>query len=449
MADTERMGGGTKRISSGTSSGLGADMEELHSRKPEGVDIIQDNRKSRNANRSQNSQRAGNAENGRSNQNVQRSGSAKTGRDGRNVHRAGSAETGRDNQNVRKAGKVKGGNAKAGRRSQNVQRSGSAKTGRDGQNVHRAGNARAGRVPGKGSVNGNAGAKNSQGAAMHPTPAKRGQRPKRKRSGRKFLIGLLCGMIILAGLGYLVIVLFEVEQIVVTGNQYCSEAEIIDWLKQDPYSDNALYLLWKYNQNDVELLPAVEEAKVGLKDLRTVTVQVKEKTFSGRIDYAGKFLYFDQQGKAALITDSIIEGVPYIEGMEVNEEDIILGEDLPEEKGQVYEEIKELIPLLDKQSLSPDKISCEGTDLTLHFGGVRVQIGNGKFADRLAQVPPILEKLTEMYAGQTGVLHLENYDVSGSSIRFVPDTVEPSAEADAAEPQPEGEGEGEEGAAEP
>jgi cell division protein FtsQ len=74
-----------------------------------------------------------------------------------------------------------------------------------------------------------------------------------------------------------------VEQIVVAGNQYCSEEEIIEWLKQDPYSDNTLYLLWKYNQNDVEQLPAVEEAKVGLKDLRTVTVQVKEKTFSGRI----------------------------------------------------------------------------------------------------------------------------------------------------------------------
>lgn len=447
MADTERLGGGTKRISSGTSSGSGADMEEPHSRKPEGVDIIQDNRKSRNANRPQNSQRAANTETGRSGQDAQRARSTKNGRDSQDVQRARSVKTGRDSQNVQRAGNVKNGNAKGGKGSQNVQRTGNvkngnAKGGRDSQNVQRAGNVKNGNAKnGRDSRNvqraGNARAKNSQGTAMHPAPPKRGQRPKRKRSGRKFLIGLLCGIIILAGLGYLVIVLFEVEQIVVTGNQYCSEEEIIGWLKQDPYSDNALYLLWKYNQNDVEPLPAVEEAKVGLKDLRTVTVQVKEKTFSGRIDYAGKFLYFDQQGKAALVTDAIIEGVPYIEGMEVNEEEIILGEVLPKEAGQVYEEIKELIPLLDKQSLSPDKISCEGTDLTLHFGGVRVQIGNGKFADRLAQIPPILEKLTEMYAGQTGVLHLENYDISGSSIRFVPDTAEAPAEADAAEPQPE------------
>lgn len=244
---------------------------------------------------------------------------------------------------------------------------------------------------------------------------------------------MLCGIILLAGLGYLLIVLFEVEQIIVTGNQYCPEEEIISWLKQDKYSDNSLYLLWKYNQNDVEQLPAVEEARVGLKDLRTVTVQVKEKSFSGRVDYDGKFLYFDQEGKAALITDAVIEGVPYIEGIEISGDKITLGQTLPDEGGQVYEEIKELIPLLEKQGLSPDKISCEGVDLTLHFGGIRVQIGSGKFSDRLAQVPPILEKMAELYADQTGVLHLENYDVSGSSIRFVPDTAAASGEE---QPQP-------------
>lgn len=438
MADTERLGGGTKRIPSGTSSGQGADIKESHSRKTESVDIIQDNRKLRNADRTQNGQRAGNAEGRREGQ---RSRNAKGKKDGQ---RSRNAKAGREGQNVQRAGKAKGGNVKSGRDNQNVQRAGQSKTGRNSQGAHAA---EAGRETRKGNANGHAKTKNSPGAVGQQVSAKRGKKPKRKRSGRKFLIGLLCGVIILAGLGYLVIVLFEVEQIVVTGNQYCSEEEIIDWLKQDQYWENSLYLLWKYNQNDVEQLPAVEEAKVGLKDLRTVYVQVKEKTFSGRIDYAGKFLYFDQQGKAALITDSLIEGVPYIEGLEVNEEEITLGKALPEEEGQVYEEIKELIPLLEKQNLSPDKISSEGTDLTLHFGGVRVRIGNGKFADRLAQIPPILEKLTEMYAGQTGVLHLENYDASGSSIRFVPDTA--AAPGEAAEAQPEGEGEGEDAAVEP
>lgn len=384
----ERSEGGTKRILSGTSSGQGRGIEEKNGRRAESVEVIRDNRKAGKGNAGRDSQRGRYADNGKNSQ---------------KVHGTGGALDSRKAQNAGKSRPVSGG-----RKSMSQ--------------AH---------VQGR------------KAAQSSPAPPKRGQRPKKKKSGRKFLTGLLCGIIILCGLGYLTIVLFEVEQIVVTGNQYCSEEEIIDWLKQDRYSDNSLYLLWKYNQNDVEQLPAVEEAKVGLKDLRTVVVQVKEKTFSGRVDYDGGFLYFDQDGKAALITDAVIEGVPYIEGMEISADKITLGKTLPDEGGQVYEKIKELIPLLEKQGLSPDKISCEGTDLTLHFGGVRVQIGSGKFSDRLAQVPPILEKMAELYPDQTGVLHLENYDASGSSIRFVPDTAAGSAGADAPPPE-EGE-QGEEG----
>lgn len=256
-----------------------------------------------------------------------------------------------------------------------------------------------------------------------PDPRRRGKRAKRKKkSGWKLFLGALLGITGLGLLGFLGVQVFETKQITVVGNQYCPESDIIDWLLQDKYSGNSLYLLWKYNQNNVEQLPAIEETRVGLKSLGEVQVQVKEKSFGGRIDYNGVFLYFDREGIASLISEVVIDGVPYIEGMEIKAEEVSLGKGLPVAEGQIFDELKELMPLLEKQELFPDKISCAGAELTLHFGGVRVQIGSGQFADRLAQVPPILKKLTEMYAGQTGVLHLENYDISGSSIRFVPDT---------------------------
>ena len=269
----------------------------------------------------------------------------------------------------------------------------------------------------------------SGGARRSGGGSSQSRQAERPKSRWKLLLVLLLGTAFIAGVGFLAIQLFETKKIIVTGNQYVSEQEIIDWLLADEHSGNSLYLLWKYNQNDVQQLPAVEETKVGLKNLVEVQVQVKEKSFSGRIDYNEAFLYFDQEGIASLITGTEIEGVPYIEGMEINPEEVLLGSVLPVTDGQIFEELKNLMPLLEKQDLSPDKISCAGADLTLHFGGVGVQIGSGQFADRLAQVPPILEKLAELYADQTGVLHLENYDVSGSSIRFVPDT--------AAQPQPE------------
>ena len=269
----------------------------------------------------------------------------------------------------------------------------------------------------------------SGGARRSGGGSSQSRQAERPKSRWKLLLVLLLGTAFIAGVGFLAIQLFETKKITVTGNQYVSEQEVIDWLLADEHSGNSLYLLWKYNQNDVQQLPAVEETKVGLKNLVEVQVQVKEKSFSGRIDYNEAFLYFDQEGIASLITGTEIEGVPYIEGMEINPEEVLLGSVLPVTDGQIFEELKTLMPLLEKQELSPDRISCAGADLTLHFGGIRVQIGSSQFADRLAQVPPILEKLAELYADQTGVLHLENYDVSGSSIRFVPDT--------AAQPQPE------------
>ncbi len=307
-------------------------------------------------------------------------------------------------------------------------RSGAAKRSGSGPSQSRQAREKSsGRAPGSKAKAGHA-KENREGRQM-PESGRQGKQAERPKSRWKLLLIILLGTAFIAGVGFLAIQLFETKKITVTGNQYVSEQEVIDWLLADEYSGNSLYLLWKYNQNDVQQLPAVEETKVGLKNLVEVQVQVKEKSFSGRIDYNEAFLYFDQEGIASLITGTEIEGVPYIEGMEINPEEVLLGSVLPVTDGQIFEELKTLMPLLEKQELSPDRISCAGADLTLHFGGVRVQIGSGQFADRLAQVPPILEKLAELYADQTGVLHLENYDISGSSIRFVPDT--------AAQPQPE------------
>ena len=54
---------------------------------------------------------------------------------------------------------------------------------------------------------------------------------------------------------------------------------------------------------------------------------------------------------------------------------------------------------------------------------------------KIAQISPILEKLNEKFAGQAGVLHLENYETSGTSVRFVP---EKAAETEADEGQDAG-----------
>lgn len=251
---------------------------------------------------------------------------------------------------------------------------------------------------------------------------KKKKRKKKNNRRMKVLAAVLCVIAVLVLLGYFAVGVCKLKQIVVTGNQYCAEQEILDWIAEGKYSDNSLYVFWKYNQKDLKQLPAIESTSVKLKSPWKVQVQVKEKTFHGRIDYEGEFLYFDKDGMAALKTADVIEGVPYIEGMEVDLEKLKIGTVLPVTDSEVFDKISEITALLTEYELTPDKISCEESEMTVHFGGIRVMLGSSGFADKLAQVPPILAKMSELYADQTGVLHLENYEISDSSIRFVPDT---------------------------
>ncbi len=100
MAETERLEGGTKRIITDTPSDQRMDIEESPDWKLESVDIIQNNRKSGNADRIQNDQGGGSVKNGKSGQNSRRTGSEKSGKNGRNGEKAGKVKSGKNGQRI-------------------------------------------------------------------------------------------------------------------------------------------------------------------------------------------------------------------------------------------------------------------------------------------------------------------------------------------------------------
>lgn len=247
------------------------------------------------------------------------------------------------------------------------------------------------------------------------------RRRKKRRVRWKAILTVLGTLASLAIVGYLIIVLFQTKTIHVTGTVYTSKQEVLDWVQSDPYSSNTLYIMLKYNHDNIKQPPAIKETKVKLKSPWEVTVQVQEKSFSGRIDFDGSFLYFDDKGIASLKYADVIEGVPYIEGMALDPKKVKLGEMIPVKNKDVFEQIDTITELLKKKEVTPDKISYEDGAFTLHFGGVRVLMGMSDYAEKLEQAIPILAKLQELYPDQPGVLRLENYTSSDSSIRFVPD----------------------------
>lgn len=257
----------------------------------------------------------------------------------------------------------------------------------------------------------------------HPDRNDIRKKKRRRRRLMKRMLRVLCVLAVLTFVICLIYTVFQAKKINVKGCQYTASQDVVDWMKKDRFSDNSLYLYFKYNRDDIEQLPSVESVEVKLKSPWIVEVQVHEKEFVGGIGFGAKYLYFDVDGIASLITSEKMDGVPYIEGVDIAEEEVQLGKTIPVKDTWLYQQIKELSRCLAELELEPDKIVYEDSGITLHFKSNRVLIGDDVFEEKLQQIPPILEKLNEQYEEVTGTLHLENFEAGNTTIRFVPDQI--------------------------
>lgn len=242
-----------------------------------------------------------------------------------------------------------------------------------------------------------------------------------KQKKKKMRMAALITVLSVLILFFAVFLLFQTRKIEVTGNQYCQDETLVKWVQEDKYAFHSIYIWWKYNYGDVKKPAAIESVKVSVKNPWTVVLKVKEKEFLGYFDYQGEFLYFDQNGTAALKTAEVIPGAPFIEGLNLDAEKVKMNQKLPVEDEDIFERIVEVTRLSNKYELSSDRLTCSEGAVNLIFGVVTVQLGKGNYEMKIAQISPILAKLNEQFAGQAGVLHLENYETAGASVRFVPE----------------------------
>ena len=239
---------------------------------------------------------------------------------------------------------------------------------------------------------------------------------RKKHKKRKVWPIILVVLTVLIVMAAAAVFLFRTRSYKVEGNSYYGERTITTWIENDPLSVNSLYVLYKYNFTDADLPSGVESLSISLKDPWTVKVKVKEKEMAGYVDYDGAYLYFDRTGTAVLRTKKIIEGVPHIEGLMFDSAKAKIGKKLPVEDDSIFEKIVEVSKNLKKYNLTPDRMGCTDGGVQIYFEIVQVSLGNGNYEEKLRQVEPILKKLTELYPGKAGVLHLENYDAESESI---------------------------------
>ena len=251
-----------------------------------------------------------------------------------------------------------------------------------------------------------------------------GRRRMKKRTMYAIILVVMFVCILMIGF----LLLFQVRSIEVEGNRYLSQQEIMDWIEEDEMSSNAVSLIIKHRFLKHDLLPAMEKAKVSLKNPWTVHVKVTEKRVVGYVELGDDCVYFDKDGIVLAQTTEWWDDVPCIEGFPIEKVSIYKPLPIGEEYKKIFENLLEMSQSLKKYELVPDRIVCADRGLYLFLGQVCAALGDDDFGDKIAQIPPILAKLGE----QGGTLHLEEYNDSNTTISFEKDVL-PELPA----PQPE------------
>lgn len=222
----------------------------------------------------------------------------------------------------------------------------------------------------------------------------------------------------LAGAGYYIRTTYTIRNVYVEGNVHYTEEEIRAIVMDGPLGDNSLYLSMKYKNRGIKDVPFVDVMDVSILAPDTVKITVYEKTLTGYVKYLDTFMYFDKDGDVVESSSVRTLGVPQIMGLKF--EHVILGEKLPVENQEVFEEILNITKLLKKYSLTADKIYFnKAGEITVYFGDVKVALGNdaATLEDKLMLLPELLAKLE----GKTGTLQMEHFDEVSGKYVFKPE----------------------------
>lgn len=240
---------------------------------------------------------------------------------------------------------------------------------------------------------------------------------RKKKKKWKVRLAVFLILVALLVIGALVVIkVFTVKKVIITGNVNCSEETVKEWVLKDEYSWNSLYVYLKNKFVEPEDIPFVDTVEVSLNSPHVLEIKVYEKGLLGCVymEALGQNAYFDKDGLVVEMSSDVIEGVPRVTGLEVDE--IVLYEKIPIKGKSVLKNLLTLTQSLKKYQLVPESIhySSEGS-YTLSYGSITVLMGQAQHVNekvmRLSYIMPSLE-------GQEGTLHLENWTEDTTDISF-------------------------------
>lgn len=210
---------------------------------------------------------------------------------------------------------------------------------------------------------------------------------------------------------------YRIKNVYVDGNVHYTDEEIMDIVMAGTLGNNSLYLSVKYKNKGIEGIPFVEMMDVSILSPDTIRITVYEKALAGYVEYLGHYMYFDKDGTIVESSESKTVGIPQVTGLSFDY--VVMYEPLPVEDKAVFETILDMTQLLNKYSLSADRLYFD-TDysMTIYFGDVKAAVGIG---DNINEKVMLLQSILPDLEGKSGTLHLESYTEETSNVTFEPD----------------------------
>lgn len=248
---------------------------------------------------------------------------------------------------------------------------------------------------------------------MNDQIVQRDEKRKRiKRTRRKQILTRLgAGAAVIVAI-IVFLLLFQLRDIQVKGNDFLTDSEVSQYIRGQGGDGNSLVLFLSTKLGDYPEPPTVESMEFHMVNPWTIRVDVKEKSPAGYAKQDEKYVYFDNEGMGLGITDTPRDGISLVEGLDLSGAE--QGKKLSVQDASVFEYIVQIQEILGRSEVIPDRIVCDGENITLYFGNICAQLGSGDPQEKAAQLPAILSKLE----GQSGTLHLEHYGELTETISF-------------------------------
>lgn len=194
------------------------------------------------------------------------------------------------------------------------------------------------------------------------------------------------------------------------GSEKYTDEELASYLFTDKKSSNPFVFLFKGKFGERVEIPFIETYDVELKGVNEYEITFYEKSLVGYVEYMGSYKYFDKDGIVVESSSRLIEGVPFVTGIEVDY--IILHSQLPVDDERVFDLLLDLTQLLSKYQIEVEKINIsEQLEMKLYLGNVRVELGTKEdLSDKIMDLRDIIPNLN----GVSGVLDMKVYDVNGN-----------------------------------